>query len=115
MTQDLDRPNSNGAKKKFDKLANQAADGNPEAQFYVGVAYLEGKLVDRSLEQSIRWLWAASVQGHDEARKRFFAVCSNHMLQSNRVMRESVCDIIVELSRTDQLLSCKYKSDAPCA
>lgn len=49
-------------------LMDLAKRGDPEAQYLVGVAYLEGKRVPRDPATGIRWLRHATSQQHTEAR-----------------------------------------------
>jgi len=55
------------AKDAFRIYARRAQAGHPEAQFQVGVAYLEGRGAPPSRGESLRWLERAAEQGHLDA------------------------------------------------
>lgn len=50
------------------KLADQAREGNPSAQFELSVAYLSGKLVSKNLGDAKKWALAAAQAGNQDAQ-----------------------------------------------
>ena len=56
--------------KKFAKLKIAAEAGKADAQYKLGMQYLNGKGVSISGVETIKWLKAASVQGHAKASTR---------------------------------------------
>jgi uncharacterized protein len=59
---------SGDAKQGFALLSDVAAAGDPEAQYRVGRAYLDGTGVPPSLEEGARWLRLAAEAGRVDAR-----------------------------------------------
>ena len=46
-----------------------AADGLDEAQFELGVMYLEGVGTEQDDDQALEWIFRASLQGHEQAER----------------------------------------------
>jgi uncharacterized protein len=52
----------------FEELYKKAAEENsPEAQFYLGVRYVQGDSVEKDAQKAIEWYEKASAQGVTEA------------------------------------------------
>ncbi|MEO1019963.1 MAG: tetratricopeptide repeat protein [Pseudomonadota bacterium] len=56
------------ARAKLDDLRIKAEDGDPEAMFLLGIAYAEGRGVDRNDTAAARWFHQASRKGHSRAK-----------------------------------------------
>ena len=57
-------PNSGDALQQLMKVAEK---GNPDAQYTIGMAYLEGKGVQKSEEKAIEWFEKAAAKGNPDA------------------------------------------------
>lgn len=56
------------AQQAFEKMRQQAEQGDPEAQLELAFMYAEGKGIKRDAEQAIAWARKAAQQGHAEAQ-----------------------------------------------
>lgn len=52
----------------FEKLQNKAEKGNTNAQFELGMMYLDGEGVDEDEEIAMEWIWEAADKGHAQAK-----------------------------------------------
>ncbi len=60
------RENYEAAIKWFSKAARE---GNPDAQYNLGLIYYDGKGVEQNYEEAFKWFGRASEQGHSLAKK----------------------------------------------
>ncbi len=56
------------ARGKLDSLRMNAEDGDPEAMFLLGIAYAEGRGVEKNDMAAARWFHQASRNGHQRAK-----------------------------------------------
>ncbi|MBQ7854863.1 MAG: SEL1-like repeat protein [Muribaculaceae bacterium] len=65
--------------KELEKLAK---NGDAQAQYEVGMDYLEGNGVKKSSETAAKWFYKAKLQGHEDAKIKYYSFFSKY-LESN--------------------------------
>ena len=55
-------------KEEFEELKKNAEQGDADAQYNLGNAYLNGNGVEKDLEEAAKWFKKAADRGHKEAR-----------------------------------------------
>ena len=55
---------------EFDKVSAKAEQGDAKAQFNLGVAYDDGKIVARDYKEAVKWYTKAAEQGYTSAQYR---------------------------------------------
>lgn len=65
--------------KELEKLAKS---GDAQAQYEVGMDYLEGNGVKKSSETAAKWFYKAKLQGHEDAKIKYYSFFSKY-LESN--------------------------------
>lgn len=61
------------------ELEKRAKDGDAEAQFRIGNCYLLGGQVDRNIDKAAEWLLKSMLQGHEEAKEKFYSFYSKEL------------------------------------
>ena len=59
---------SSGIPTEFNKLLELAEQGNPEAQFELGVLYAKGEGIQQDSKEAFKWSRLAAEQGHAQAK-----------------------------------------------
>lgn len=64
------------SRRMFDGIATKAASGDRESQYSLGLAYINGKGVEKNVREGMRWLTLAAMGGHNRAQSNL--ACEYH-------------------------------------